>query len=294
MYAYHYWKCYHKEGAMFQTASLYSIEVDYYKFGTCEMAGGSYFCGDHSCNTFKYVGEKVHGETGKTVYEQPAIGSAMLTAAGKGEGVTITGSSSTYTPPVPGYTDPSGLYHSGDGNVHGNRDDSNGVASNLPVLHSPFTQVDQSGYLLRGDAATSYHLYDGYKAGAAAMVTATGLYSVDTTKQHHLTETIVAGACKAKCDADISCRAFQENRWQQMHLPAKCTTFHFGSWVHETNLTSNLTPNQPWDFYAKYAQAKNPTWLHAPIKTGYSPTTSGMGSPKFAGYQGGRRLEGVY
>ena len=41
---------------MFQTASLYSVEVDYYNFGTCEITKGAYFCGDHSCNTFKHVG----------------------------------------------------------------------------------------------------------------------------------------------------------------------------------------------------------------------------------------------
>lgn len=38
------------------------------------MVGGSYFCGDHSCNTYKHVGEKfgaaTHGSGPQTIYEQ--------------------------------------------------------------------------------------------------------------------------------------------------------------------------------------------------------------------------------
>lgn len=56
MVAYHYWKCYYKDGVSFQTAKLFSIEVDYYNFGTCEITDGAYFCGDHSCQTFKHIG----------------------------------------------------------------------------------------------------------------------------------------------------------------------------------------------------------------------------------------------
>lgn len=51
MYAFHYWKCFYKEGPVFQTAKIFSIEVDYYNYGTCEVQDGAYFCGDHSCQT---------------------------------------------------------------------------------------------------------------------------------------------------------------------------------------------------------------------------------------------------
>ena len=35
-----------------------TAQVDYYHFGTCEISDGSYFCGDHSCSTYKHVGAK--------------------------------------------------------------------------------------------------------------------------------------------------------------------------------------------------------------------------------------------
>jgi len=54
----HFWKCYMKEGTTFQTAKLFSVEVDYYHFGTCRLVDGAYFCGDHSCQTFKHIGQK--------------------------------------------------------------------------------------------------------------------------------------------------------------------------------------------------------------------------------------------
>ena len=299
LYAYHYWKCYHKEGALFQTASLYSIEVDYYKFGTCEMTGGSYFCGDHSCNTFKYVGERVKGEWGKTLYEMPAAGHAVAKlvpdttpGATPGAKVLTTGAYQPLGGQTHGTVDSSPLYTSGTGNTDGGAGSGN-YGTRAPT-HSQFVQTDQHGYPLRVDAQQAqYHLYDGMKASEAAVYAATSMLASDSTIHWHGRETLVADACKAKCDHDITCRAFQENRWRMLHTTIKCTTFHFSQWVSETNLVSNLTPTEGWDFYAKYTDAKNPTWLHAPSTTAFSPTTSAMGDPRFAGYQG-RRLEGGY
>jgi len=303
MYAYHYWKCYHKEGAMFQTASLFSIEVDYYNFGTCEMTGGSYFCGDHSCNTFKYVGERVHGATGKKVFEMPATGANVAKlVADTSPGATPGAKTITTGPYRPiggrshGTKDDSPIYTAGTGNTDGNRAPAGYVANDHPgTIHSQFVQTDQHGYPLRADAAEpQYHLYDGTKATEAAVSAASGgMATVDSTIHWHTRETLVAGACKAKCDHDTTCRGFQENRWQMLHTTVKCSTFHFGPWVSETNLVANLTPTEGWDFYAKYTEAKTATWLHAPVNGGYSPTTSAKGDPRFAGYQG-RRLEGVY
>ena len=34
------------------------LHRDYYQFGTCELNDGAYFCGDHSCKTYKHVGER--------------------------------------------------------------------------------------------------------------------------------------------------------------------------------------------------------------------------------------------
>jgi len=35
--------------------------VDYYNFGECQVHDGAYFCGDHSCNTFKWVSPDAGG-----------------------------------------------------------------------------------------------------------------------------------------------------------------------------------------------------------------------------------------
>ena len=165
------------------SASLFSIEVDYYKFGTCEMAGGSYFCGDHSCNTFKYVGERVHGATGKTVFEMPATGANVAKlVADTSPGATPGAKKITTGPYMPiggrshGTKDDSPIYTDGTGNTDGNRAPAGYVANGQPgTIHSQFVQTDQHGYPLRADAAEpQYHLYDGTKATEAAVSAASG------------------------------------------------------------------------------------------------------------------------
>lgn len=290
---------------MFQTASLFSIEVDYYNFGTCEMTGGSYFCGDHSCNTFKYVGEKVHGQAGKTVFEMPATGHSVAKLVADPSPNAAPGAKVITTAPFAplggrshGIKDDSPIYTDGTGNTDGNRHPDGYVANGHPgTVHSQFVQTDMHGYPLRADAAApQYHLYDGTKATEAAVYAATNMAPADSTIQWHFRETLVAGQCKAKCDFDTTCRAFQENRWQMLHATVKCATFHFSQWVSETNLVAALTPTEGWDFYAKYTEAKTATYLHAPINAGFSPTTSAKGDARFAEHLGypGRRLEGVY
>lgn len=306
---------------MFQTASLYSIEVDYYHFGTCEMSGGSYFCGDHSCNTFKYVGDKVHGQGGKTLYEQPAIGQEQRFATYNPVTDTETQMGGYPYAPVggvmPGTKATHGLYTSGTGYLNGNRlpGDASAIA-NMGLTHTQSVQTDPHGYPLRGDASgPSYHLYDGYKVTSsaleAALVAATGSTigtgpAGVTMVSQHMERTLVAGKCKDLCDHDVSCRAFQENRWEFLHTTIKCVTIHIGPWVSETSLLdgcsdggdnacTNLARTDGWDFYEKYALSKTPTWLHAPTSYAFSPTTSGAGDPKWTGFQGaGRRLDGVY
>jgi hypothetical protein len=72
MFGFHYWKCYMKEGPVFQTAKLFSVEVDYYNFGTCKLVDGAYFCGDHSCNTFKAFDTGKGSQTGVKEQIEPA------------------------------------------------------------------------------------------------------------------------------------------------------------------------------------------------------------------------------
>jgi len=46
-FEYHYWKCYYAANSpSFKAAALFSVEVDYYQYGSCRLAGdGAYYCG---------------------------------------------------------------------------------------------------------------------------------------------------------------------------------------------------------------------------------------------------------
>jgi len=267
---------------MFQTASLFSIEVDYYNFGTCEIEGGSYFCGDHSCNTFKHVGDKFKGIGGsQTVYEQHP-NTAFISSSNPGN-YPLTNENG-----VPAGTLSSGTHY----NDFGNTLRSSSHAHTL----SNYVQEDTHGYPLRGDALVAqYQIHSGKKATGAGLESALPVGMSYQMVQWHTKETLVAGMCKAKCDSDITCKVFQENRWEHYKTAIKCTTFHFDTWPHdEANFASTaLSDSDTWDAYFKYTQNKKRTWLHSPIHTAFSPTTSGggAGAPFL---NTGRRLEGVY
>jgi len=148
-------------------------------------------------------------------------------------------------------------------------------------MHSSYVQSDPYGYPLRMDAMLpQYHLHDGMKLDKQA---GHGLNVPGYTfTDWHWKESLVAGACKNKCDIDMTCKGFAENRWQFLHTLIKCTTFHFAGWMSETNLVSMATPSPNWDLYVKYTNPKKKTWLHAPLSAAGAPTTQG------------RRLDGVY
>jgi len=56
MYEYAYWKCYYAAGATsFKAAELYSVDVDYFTFGSCRLVHGAYYCGRFSA-TAPYKG----------------------------------------------------------------------------------------------------------------------------------------------------------------------------------------------------------------------------------------------
>lgn len=252
---------------MFQTASLYSIEVDYYNYGTCEITQGSYFCGDHSCNTFKHVGKRPYA--------------AVI---------------SEHREEVPKY--PMHIYSKGTGITDGSRDsaDSSSIVNYPAVEPDVYTQTDPHGYPLRGDAvAAQYHLHDGMKLSAAML--AAWLGAQEPAARNHMVKqdqkmTLVAGKCKSICDTDATCKAFQENRWEAFHTTIKCTTFHFEAWPSETGynhlklVPDMLVANEGWDLYEKYTLPKSRPWLFAPTTTAFQPTTHAA--------NGGRRLDGVY
>lgn len=263
---------------MFQTASLYSIEVDYYNYGTCEITKGSYFCGDHSCNTFQHVGEPA---VGSTVSEHRVSDSYHEYYRGHIEDHRHWGESTDH------------IYTAGSGNAHGSRDSASGhILNNMPLVSDAYVSADHQGYPLRGDAVTpQYHMYDGmHLSWTYPLLVSLSSPTLRAYSRHeHHFETLVAGACKSKCDVDTTCKAFQENRWEALHTSIKCTTYHFHGWIseHPTFVDTNLISDESWDFYEKYTQAKSPTWLHAPTRTAFTPTTHAPGA-------GGRRLAGVY
>jgi len=268
--------------------------VDYYNYGTCEISGGSYFCGDHSCNTYKYVGANSDSPHQHYVREQKMIEPALYAPSSRTNSPFST--SDAY------------LYSAGTGNANGANDPSN----HPPLEMNAFVQgeqlppkngawkdeyvgkeggrMDPSGYPLRMDAQTpQYHLYDGVKLplshiGLFEAIRDDGVLWEDTdVVQWHTKGTMLAGQCKSKCDNDDTCKAFQENRYGYLHATIKCTTFHFPGWLSEyPQLSSAMTKTTSWDVYVKYTVAKAQTWLHVPKSTAFSPTTSG------------RRLDGVY
>lgn len=160
------------------------------------------------------------------------------------------------------------IYTAGSGNVHGGARDG---SSNPPLEHTPFVQpesqflphssggeVRPSGYPLRMDAQQAqYHLHDGVRAARTAPIAfseATGIGrtacdgaapcpAVDDPAagplgglrivKWHERQTLLAGQCKGKCDADETCKAFQENRYGYLHDAIKCVTFHFPGWLAE-------------------------------------------------------------
>lgn len=267
---------------MFQTATLYSIEVDYYHFGTCEMEGGSYFCGDHSCNTYKHVGEKFKTAGAHTISEHREDKYfEIFRSNGKGGG--------SWEKEYHGPSD-AAIYHDGAGNDLGGRDPKTGfTAANMPFVKSAYGQSDQSGYPLRNDAQEAqYHLYDSAKLPKTFYwqpdtgIPGNGtLWGVKETTWDR-TETMIAGACKNKCDSDKTCKGFMENRWAALHTTIKCTTIHMSHWPGEKSFADELVATDSWDFYAKYTHPRAKTWLHVPLETAFSPTAHG------------RRLEGIY
>jgi hypothetical protein len=179
------------------------------------------------------------------------------------------------------------IYTHGTGNLDGSRHDTGpnaGLSSaNKPLSVNAFVQSDSLGYPLRMDAAAAqYHLHDGLKFpsgdGEERALYDLGMHKI---RQDH-SQTLQPGMCKTLCDTDPTCKAFAESRWQLLKTGPKCATYHSSYWVTETAMVAQLVPTTSWDFYAKYTQPKNPTYLHAEMNKGFSPTSTG------------RRLEGVY
>jgi len=175
--AYHYWKCYHRESSAFQTASLYSVEVDYYHFGTCEIVDGSYFCGDHSCSSYKYIGDKNVVENKENTYP----------------------TSQRYAQKLE-----NGLVNRMDNAKVGQYQKFTGRWLNASAIGNPVLLNSISGYVQALDphATTPF------------------------TTPLHLLRNLYPGLCAQTCSDDVTCKMYQESRWEINGVVPTCWIFH--------------------------------------------------------------------
>jgi len=273
--AYHYWKCYRKEGITFQTAKLFSIEVDYYNFGTCELTDGAYFCGDHSCQTFKHVGSTGHHGLPTTTYEHLT---AQVPVTGDEWPITQRHNAFVAAPAVSNMA--------GQGFVH-----------------------------RMGETASQYYEHSSLKLSYATIQTYNPnvVRSIlDDTGTHLMSPLhhgpLVAGDCRRHCDADPTCMIYTENKDTGPRSPRgliKCRLYHSDHWPHElVNFDLSLLPNHEWNTYSKISHSKPDTWLHAPVqyerpdlqtsKRGPQLTAPEVHATSAARDRSGRRLSGLY
>jgi len=259
MVAYHYWKCYHKESSAFQTASLFSIEVDYYHFGTCEISDGSYFCGDHSCSTYKHVGAK-------DVVENLEVGENTMTL--QSTDVDCSPSTDWFTSAhgseecqelclSNGYT--YAIVHpdlsckcAGASECNVMNTQSLGTwliykKSTKPAGYNRHAQPQTDGFVNRMDnTAGQYEKIDDHWLSETDISSRDVLRwlanMVDSKLSHgpeakalyvtpwHLQRNIVADgvdSCVKACDRDATCRAYQESRWATLsYVAPTCFLFH--------------------------------------------------------------------
>ena len=241
MYAYHYWKCYYKEGPVFQTAKIYSTEVDYYHFGTCEITDGAYFCGDHSCLTYKYVTTK---NAPVLLRENPldfssnhqTVESRYVQTTGdklNGEPNRMDTHAATYRSYPGYYLEPATL-----------------VSSNSAVTYkSTFT-----GH--------------GLKSGTNAANHCRNQCDADSTCKMYVTDAVPDTVQEAECVL------FYGPWWDD--LVSTSSALVPSASGPSTALTSSTGPDKSeWTVYVKRANAHEQTWLAAPISTDKVSTQGG-------------------
>jgi len=247
MQAYHYWKCYRKEGVTFQTAKLFSIEVDYYNFGTCEITDGAYFCGDHSCQTFKHIGYAGHGGQPTTTYEH--ISGDVLKKDGRWN-------DGTHLAPIA---------------QRRVQKDYIGGPLRMDGYATQYYKHDS----LKLSYATLCAYYAAYQCP----------YNRTIVQEDPSYPVLAAGDCRRQCDADPRCKMYMENKPESSRSPIdkmRCQLFTGAPWVSEvpesTNVEFSLVANFGWNTYVKISEAKPATWLHAPVQWKAPGLTSTRGA----------------
>lgn len=257
MVAYHYWKCYHKESSAFQTASLFSIEVDYYHFGTCEISDGSYFCGDHSCSTYKHVGAKDVVENLEFEESTMTLQSRFLDCTPSTDWFSGARTASecqafclsngyTYAIVSTDLNDnckcagasectdksmkPGWLIYKGSNKVEGygrhTQPQTDGFVNRMDNTAGEYEKIDDH-WLSETDISSRDVLrWLANQLDEQSPAEAKALY----VTPWHLQRNIVADgadSCVKACDRDATCRAYQESRWATLsYVIPTCFLFH--------------------------------------------------------------------
>jgi hypothetical protein len=246
-----------KDGASFQTAKLYSIEVPYYSFGTCKIIDGAYFCGDHSCQSYKYIGQK---HTKRTTQVTDRV---VDTEWGNGD--------SPYKNAWEGDTRFTKMIG------HETHSVAPRGSDQMAATYGHF-----DGKKINMAAANSMSV--------AASVRGPGLLSdlsVDSSAE-------APAECLASCSADTTCIAYALKKAFPTAY-ASCLHYTRSSLpiVVGIDMTGVMDTDTAWETYVKITNEKTRSWMHLPTAPkGFlgdlaRPTASGMGGPA-------RRLEDLY
>jgi hypothetical protein len=234
---------------------LYSIEVDYYHFGTCQIVGGSYFCGDHSCSTYRYIGSQNVVEN----FEKPELcDNTCLSAL-----AAVLGSQNVFA--SDGACDDGGAGSEfstcvigtdcGDCGPRPSRAQQYEQQAPPTALSTAAQYQRLTGRWLNVSVINNATLMQ-YVAGATYpyrfntlsnginghwdQVSYPGCLSPPswTSCGHliwlsgvfvtplHLQRNLYPGLCEKRCNEDATCKAYQESRWQYSSVVAECYLFH--------------------------------------------------------------------
>jgi len=239
--------------------------VDYYSFGTCRLLDGAYFCGDHSCQTYKHVGQK-HTERSREVVDR-VVDTEWPRSAGDPLG-------SAYAQPR--------------------------AADSRFVKNVGFEEHSHAPRAIDQTIATYGH-FDNVKINVAsanlmavaATVRGGGIISdlsVDSSAE-------VPAVCKRSCDADTSCIAYALQKDNAASYTGHDSCLHYTRSelpiVVGLDLQGVMDTNTGWATYVRITNEKRRSWMHAETQPkGYYgtldlPTTRGNGGPA-------RRMEELY
>jgi len=200
------YKCY---GQTAHTATIYSVEVGYYKFGTCEQkSDGAYYCGDHSCNSFLHAIDKP-GRS-KTVMEQmPGQVDHM-----------IEQQNSQY------------FFHEAPATYECHKNKHLALSGENALYHDPHNRVyNKNHHYTVSSLALPPSLKTYFHSATLNTIGQAGLL-IDMMHQH---TTMSVGKCKSTCDKSIDCVAYEVDKHE-----SKCLLYRSERLIDQTILSNPI------------------------------------------------------